>query len=155
MSTALAFWAQKLEPGKKIRLEQPAELAIKITGVTFDETLVNNERTSVKAHVKDEESDKPVSFVLANLIPGKIESQLLDLIVVEGEEIEFEVIGKNTVYLSGNLIYQVPPGSDDEFDEDDDDEDSYLLQDVGSDVEINPDELMDVEDEGDSGRFED
>ena len=102
-----------MEPGNKVKLNQQEDLDIKITGVTFDEKLVDQERTSVKVHVQDRESGKTASFVLANLIPGKacqpysvlgacgllplfvqIESQLLDLIVGEDEELEFEVIGK-------------------------------------------------------------
>src|SRR5260370_22280296 len=99
--------AQKLEPGKKITLDQQEDLDIKITGVTFDENLVDQGRTSIKVHVQDGESKRTTSFVLANLIPGKacqtysmlakcsllpsfvqIESQLLDLIVGGDEELE-------------------------------------------------------------------
>lgn len=107
-------------------------------------------RTSVKVHVHDSGSGETTSFVLANLIPGKIESQLLDLIVGEGEELEFEITGKNTVYLSGNLIYQAPP----DHDEGSDDEGAFNLEDVSSDVEMRPDEFMDDDEDEDEGRFE-
>src|SRR5258705_12368122 len=64
--------AQKLEPGKKIKLDQQEDLDIKITGVTFDENLVDQGRTSVKVHLHDAESGDTASFVLANLLPGKV-----------------------------------------------------------------------------------
>ena len=64
--------AQKLEPGKKVKLDRQEDLDIKITGVTFDENLVDQGRTSVKVHLHDEESGDTTSFVLANLLPGKV-----------------------------------------------------------------------------------
>jgi len=65
---------------------------------------------------------------------------------------------KNTIYLTGNYIDQAPVDNP-PYDDDDselDSEDAYDLNDVSSDVEINPDDLEmddDSEDE-DSHRFE-
>jgi FK506-binding nuclear protein len=105
----------------------------------------------------DEEEDKltpePLSTtVLCSLTPGKIEQATVDLILEEDEEFLFEVVGKNTIYLTGNYIDQTPPDNapfGDDSDEDDAEE-AFDLREVSSDVEINPDEL----DSDDEGRFE-
>ncbi|KAG8704857.1 peptidylprolyl isomerase fpr4 [Ceratobasidium sp. 395] len=88
-------------------------------------------------------------FVLCALTPSKVEQQPLDLVLPEGEEIEFVVTGKNPIHLYGNYISQDGPGANDDSDED---EDEYDLDDIPSDVELGLDELEDLE--GDSARFE-
>jgi len=158
MSVARAIWSQTLAPGK-------TELAridcdIKISLIVLDEKLANQERSSIKIIQHDPEDDESITFVLANLIPGKIEAQTVDLIISENEDIEIEVTGKNTVHLSGNYIFQ---RDDDEYPEygsegeSSVDEEAFNLQDVSSDVEINPDELMEEDSDDDdtaAGRFE-
>jgi len=96
--------------------------------------------------------------VLGSLTPGKIEQAVVDLVLEEDEEYLFEVVGKNTIFLTGNYIDQVPPDNvpyNDEDDSDDDmDEDAYDLREVSSDVEINPDALELDSDSDDAHRFE-
>ncbi|PSR92208.1 hypothetical protein PHLCEN_2v4738 [Hermanssonia centrifuga] len=100
---------------------------------------------------EEEEDSEPITTVLCSLTPGKIEQATIDLILEEDQEIQFEAVGKNTVYLTGNFVDQTPAhahGDEDDF-SDLSDEDSYDLEDVSSDVEINPEDLED-----DSARFE-
>jgi len=77
--------------------------------------------------------------------PGKIEQVTTNLVLEDEEEYVFEVVGKNTVYLTGNYIDQqpmdMPPFGDDS--DLDDEEDAFDLEDVSSDVEMDPNDLDD------------
>ncbi|KAI5123635.1 hypothetical protein M0805_001668 [Coniferiporia weirii] len=169
MSTAVAVWSVRVEPGKKTKFV--AQSDIRITGAALDATLADqNARSSIKFTYEtpqridededeEEEDETPpatMSTILCSLTPGKIEQASLDLIVSEEDEIEFEIIGKNAIHLSGNYISQqtdFPADDDSDFD----DEDGYDLRDVSSDVEVDPaelDVLSDSEDGDDSHRFE-
>ncbi|KAG8735572.1 peptidylprolyl isomerase fpr4 [Ceratobasidium sp. 414] len=161
MSTvAVAIWSQDLEPNK--RNVYTVENDIRISGASLAAQLKDNTgRTVVEVVIKipedydiediptDEKTGEPVPmhrFVLCALTPGKVEQLPLDLVLPEGEEIEFVVTGKNPVHLYGNYITQGP-----DSDEDSDEEgDEFDVEDMPSDVE----EVGLGEMEEDSGRFE-
>jgi len=98
--------------------------------------------------------------VLCSLTPGKIEHCTLNLTFEEDDEFLLEVVGKNEVYLTGNYVDQapdqVPMFSDDESDQ----EDEYALDEVSSDVQMDPADMVglpsdeDDDDDDDAGRFE-
>jgi len=158
MVVAVALWSIAVKPGKKESIVAQSDL--RITNVALGDELADaSGRTSVKftynTPIKmdpdDDEIVEPLSTtVLCSLTPGKIEQAMVDLVLEEDEEFVFEVVGKNTVYLSGNYIDQNPPDRDPFHDESDEDEEAFDLREVSSDVEINPDEL----DSDDEGRFE-
>ncbi|CAE6497503.1 unnamed protein product, partial [Rhizoctonia solani] len=79
-------------------------------------------------------------FVLCALTPGKVEQLPLDLVLPEGEEVEFVVKGKNQVHLYGNYIQQNPD------DDEDEDEDEFDIEGHPSDLELEEDD----EEAGDS-----
>ncbi|KAF9518092.1 hypothetical protein BS47DRAFT_373421 [Hydnum rufescens UP504] len=155
MSVAVAVWTLTAQPGKSEAIRFPKD--VKISLVTLGETLVDQERSSVKLHVSDEDGDEAEkqSFVLANFVPGKIEAQTVDLIIGENEILEVEVTGKNTVHLTGNYIDQ--PSIGDDLTDSQDDESAYRLEDVSSDVEMIADDFGDDDDEDEeieTGRIE-
>jgi len=159
MSIAVAVWTLTAKPGKTELVRFAKDVRISL--VTLGETIVDQERSSVKLHVSDEDEDETEkqTFVLANFVPGKIEAQTVDLIIGETEVVEVEVTGKNTVHLSGNYIDQ--PRIGDEDSDSEDDEPAYRLEDVSSDVEMYADDFGDDDDENeddgeemDSNRFE-
>jgi len=84
------------------------------------------------------------------LTPGKIEQASVNLVLDGDAVFNFEVTGKNTVYLTGNYIRQAtddePTDSEGGYDSD---EDAYDLREVSSDVEMHPDDL-----DSDASRFE-
>ncbi|KAH7339406.1 hypothetical protein B0J17DRAFT_654992 [Rhizoctonia solani] len=158
MAISVAIWSQDLEPNK--RNVYTVENDVRISGASLAADLADpNGRTVVEVVIKipegyelsdDEEdsSERPPmhKFVLCALTAGKVEQQPLDLVLPEGEEIEFVVKGKNIVHLYGNYIQQNP----DEDDEDEDsDEDEFDLEGLPSDLELEDDEEL-----GDSSRFE-
>jgi len=99
--------------------------------------------------------------VLCSLTPGKIEHCILNLTFEEDDEFLLEVVGKNEVYLTGNYIDQAPdqvPYNDDDDDDESEQEGEYALDEVSSDVEINPADIVglpiDEDEDEDAGRFE-
>jgi FK506-binding nuclear protein len=157
MVIAVAVWSTALIPGKPVSVLPPCDL--KITNAALGEEITdNNSRTTVKVTYKGpflEEDDEPEMnmTVLCSLTPGKIEQSTVDITIGEDEEFVFEVTGKNTIYLTGNYIDQKPTYDGEGFgDEESDSENGYDLRDVSSDVELNPDELDELESDGD--RFE-
>ncbi|QRV79330.1 FKBP-type peptidyl-prolyl cis-trans isomerase [Ceratobasidium sp. AG-Ba] len=161
MTIAVAIWSQDLEPNK--RNVYKVENDIRITGASLPAQLKDNSgRTVVEVKIKipeeydleeiptDEKTGEEVPmhrFVLVALTPGKVEQQPLDLVLPEGEEIEFIVTGKNPIHLYGNFITQ-GDGGDEDSDEDDDD-DEFGLE-LPSDLEEEDDE----DEEDHSARFE-
>ncbi|TFK54079.1 hypothetical protein OE88DRAFT_1723849 [Heliocybe sulcata] len=165
MSIAIAVWSTVLKPGQKESVVPLSDL--RITNAALGSELVSQDkRTSIKvtyqtaANLEDDESDdeeppSPISeTILCSLTPGKIEQATFDLILEQELEYEFEVVGPNTVYLTGNYIDQntnnVPFNDESEPDSDEED---FDLRDVSSDVEIDPSEL-DVPSDQDADRFE-
>ncbi|KAJ1304368.1 hypothetical protein OPQ81_005521 [Rhizoctonia solani] len=159
MSISVAIWSQDLEANK--RNLYTVENDIRITGASLAADLADsNGRTVVEVVVKipedyefsDEEDagERPPmhKFVLCALTAGKVEQQPLDLVLPEGEEIEFVVKGKNRVHLYGNYIQQSPDGEDSD---EDSDEDEFDLDEVPSELGLEDDEDEEV---GDSSRFE-
>ncbi|CAE6386605.1 unnamed protein product [Rhizoctonia solani] len=155
MTISVAIWSQDLEPNK--RNLYTVENDIRISGASLGVDIADiNDRTVVEVVIKipddyefeDEEDpgQRPPmhKFVLCALTPGRTEQQPLDLVLPEGEEIEFVVKGKNRVHLYGNYIQQNP----DEDDEDEDsDEGDFDLDEVPSDIELG---LEDDDEAGDS-----
>ncbi|KAK7692951.1 hypothetical protein QCA50_004592 [Cerrena zonata] len=169
MPVALAVWSIKLVPGEVESIIPPADL--KITNIALgDEIADEKARTSVRLvyqrpsardgeddeEEEDEDEDEdtemePVQTFLGSLTPGKIEQAIVDVILEKDEEILFEAVGKNVIFVTGNFIDQ---GGDDESEYDyDPDEDDYDLQDIPSDVEIDASEL-EVPSDDDADRFE-
>ncbi|KAJ7446178.1 hypothetical protein B0H11DRAFT_2085426 [Mycena galericulata] len=154
MSVEIGVWSCTVDAKKAFTIEPPA--AIRITNVALGDVLADaSARTSVKLTYKtllalDEESDAdepeelPTSSTfLCALTPGKIEQVAINLVLEDREEYVLEVVGPNTVYLSGNYIdlkSDMPPFGDDS---DMDSEDAFDLEDVSSDVEMDPNDLDD------------
>lgn len=138
-------------PKKPVTVDPPA--AVRITNIALGDVLADSSaRTTVKLtynnilQVDESEGDEPSksSTFIGALTPGKIEQVSTNIVLEDKEEYVFEVVGPNTVYLTGNYIDQradMPPygGSDMDSEE----EDSFDLQEVSSDVEMDPDELDD------------
>ncbi|KAF7376243.1 Peptidylprolyl isomerase [Mycena sanguinolenta] len=165
MAVEVGVWSCTVEPKKGSTVNPPA--AIRITNVALGDVLADpSGRTTVKLTYGDngamdeEEPPKKSTFICA-LTPGKasyfclvsptlltillaqIEQVATNLVLEEDEEYVFEAVGKNTVYLTGNYIDQqgmdMPPFDDDS----DDEEDAFNLEDVSSDVEMDPNDLDD------------
>ncbi|KAJ7924929.1 hypothetical protein B0H13DRAFT_1976761, partial [Mycena leptocephala] len=168
----IGVWSCTVEPKKGLTVDPPA--AIRITNIALGDVLADSSaRTTLKLTTSsffflysllslnflfsgliipdesDDEADEPAeqpksSTFICALTPGKIEQVTTNLVLEDKEEYVFEVVGPNTVYLTGNYIDQRPldmsPFDDDDSD---DDEDAYNLQDVSSDVEMDPNDLDD------------
>ncbi|KAJ3934007.1 MAG: hypothetical protein NXY57DRAFT_1047550 [Lentinula lateritia] len=160
MSIALGVWGIELEGGKTVEISPPQD--IKITNVALGDVLVDtNERTSFKlgfpllgedSDDEDEDQDKAKDeknavVTVCSLTAGKIEQANVDIILLDEQVYKFQVVGKNTICLSGYYVDQTvnePPeesGFPGFSDEDDDDEDVHDLRYVSSDVEMPPDGL--------------
>ncbi|EIW82615.1 hypothetical protein CONPUDRAFT_80896 [Coniophora puteana RWD-64-598 SS2] len=175
MPVAIAIWHVALEPGKPKTVIPQADINIKFAA--FGDVLAASGasgRSSVKftyttpaAVDSDDEADededddeeggmtgKPATTFLCALTPGTCETQVFDLVLERDEEYIFEVVGKNTVYLNGNYVDQVPPDQPpfDEEEEYSDEEAAFNLEDVSSDVEYAADDLE--EEDEDADRFE-
>ncbi|KAJ7594403.1 hypothetical protein C8J56DRAFT_1044148 [Mycena floridula] len=156
--TAVGIWSEVLAPGQKVTVTPIADIHITMAALG-DVVEDSKSRTTVKliyqkpvAGVDDDEdevSGTETTTVVCSLIPGQIEQVITNLILLDKEDVTFEVVGKNTVYLTGNFIDQ---GSmEDGFDSDSDmEEGAYHLDEVSSDVEVDPAEL-----DSDASRFED
>ncbi|KLO20364.1 FKBP-like protein [Schizopora paradoxa] len=176
-TTALQVWSLSLPAGKQVKVNSIQD--IRITNAALGEAIADeNSRSVVKLTYLDmapsalEEEDEDeiraeqLSTVLCALTPGKIEQASLDIIITEEDDFIFENLGKNLIHLSGNYIYtdilskaQADDEDPSDTDDSDDDEEGYPLQDVSSDVEVDPEELdMLVDDDDDeadnSHRFE-
>lgn len=171
MAIAVALWSAQANSAETSQIIPQSDL--RITNIALGEELADESgRTTVKLIYRppiardsddedededDDESDpsKDLSVtVLCSLTPGKIEQATVDIVLDQDEEYLIEIVGKNTVHLTGNYIDQMPPDQvpyNDE-DEDDSDEEAYDLREVSSDVEYDPDE-MEIPSE-DEGRFE-
>ncbi|KAJ3863156.1 hypothetical protein EV359DRAFT_82631 [Lentinula novae-zelandiae] len=166
MSIALGVWGIELEGGKTVEICPPQD--IKITNVALGDVLVDtNERTSFKLGFpllgedsddeddeddEDEDQDKAKDeknavVTVCSLTAGKIEQANVDIILLDEQVYKFQVVGKNTICLSGYYVDQTanePPeesGFPGFSDEEDDDEDVHDLRYVSSDVEMPPDGL--------------
>ncbi|KAI8340790.1 hypothetical protein BC941DRAFT_450257 [Chlamydoabsidia padenii] len=104
------FFGLKVAPGKTYT--QIAENSFRITMASLAEVGKNTARASLCIKVDDND------FVLCSLAPGKVDQQLLDLIIVKGEQVTFSVQGQQTIHLTGNYLYE-----DEGLDGDDEDED--------------------------------
>jgi len=168
---ALAVWSIALEGGEEKPVVLPTH--VQITNISFGEDLADaTGRTVVKLtyslpHASDDDDDDDddedegalarITTVLCALTPGKIEQSSLNLTLDPESRPTFQATGKNTVYLTGNYIEQLPendlsPFGSEVGSELDSDEDGYDLREVSSDVEMHPDDLADVE--SDASRFE-
>ncbi|KAI0644740.1 hypothetical protein C8Q79DRAFT_1001987 [Trametes meyenii] len=172
MVISVALWSLTATPGEPSVISPPGD--IRITNIALGDQLADeNGRTTVKlvyrrpgadepdSDEEDEDEDEEkendnaelTSTVLCSLTPGKIEQSTVDVVLSEDDEYLIEIVGKNTVYLTGNYIDQSPFDRD-PYGEDEEmsDEEDFDLQDVSSDVEVSPDELDIPSD--DEGRFE-
>ncbi|TBU29495.1 hypothetical protein BD311DRAFT_787713 [Dichomitus squalens] len=171
MAIAVGVWSLEVPPGDPIVINPPADL--RITNVALgDEIKDEKSRTTVKLVYRtpgvpsdsdDEDDDRDddkslgpddrdplTTTVLCSLTLGKIEQATVDVVLTEDAEYIIELVGKNTVHLTGNYIDQRPPDQDPFSDEES--EDDFDLRDVSSDVEVDPNEL-DIPTDG-SERFE-
>ncbi|PCH43808.1 hypothetical protein WOLCODRAFT_104216 [Wolfiporia cocos MD-104 SS10] len=172
MAVAVALWSQVAKPGDATEVQPLSDL--RVTNIALGDDIADPEgRTTVKLVYKvptvesgdededededDEEQEKGSielrSTVLCSLTPGKIEQATIDVVLEGEEEYLIEVVGKNTVHLTGNYIDQTPdqvPYNDES--EYDSEEEDFDLREVSSDVEIDPEE-MDIPSD-DEGRFE-
>lgn len=75
------FRSQTLAPGKTALARIDCD--IKLSLVVLDEKLANEERSSIKIIQHDPEDDETTTFVLANLIPGKVSRKCMHANVLE------------------------------------------------------------------------
>ncbi|KAI8992949.1 hypothetical protein BD414DRAFT_535538 [Trametes punicea] len=177
MVVSVALWSYTAAPGEPSVISPAGD--IRITNIALGDQLADESgRTTVKLIYRrpgadeeesDEESDEEdeenndkkdkedtdlVTTVLCSLTPGKIEQSTVDVVLSEDDEYLIEVVGKNTVYLTGNYIDQSPYDQDPYGEGHDDmsEEEDYDLDEVSSDVEVDPDELDIPSDDED--RFE-
>jgi len=109
---ARSFWAIELHPGKEYATTPDFDLHITqavLTGASKDKS----ERSVISVKIADEEGGEAKTFSIASLKLDHADSQGLDLVFDQEEEIVFTVSGKNTVHLSGYLI--PPNGDEDDF----------------------------------------
>ncbi|KZP04083.1 hypothetical protein FIBSPDRAFT_968444 [Athelia psychrophila] len=115
---AIAMWSIALQPSNEPTSFIP-QSDLRITNIALGDELADaSGRTSVKltyqtpVKLDDEDDDEdeedapePLSTtVLGSLTPGKIEQATVDIVLEEDEEYLFELVGKNTIYLTGNYI---------------------------------------------------
>lgn len=174
MPVAIAIWHVALEPGKPKTVIPQADVHVKFAA--FGDALSASDasgRTSVKLTYstpaavdsdqedeEDEEDDEgklsgaPATTFLCSLTPGSCETQVFDLVLERDEEYVFEAVGKNTIYLNGNYVDQVPPDQPpfNEEEEYSEEEDAFDLNEVSSDVAYSGDEYDDEDEDAD--RFE-
>ncbi|OCH86119.1 hypothetical protein OBBRIDRAFT_761840 [Obba rivulosa] len=174
MAVAVALWSLTVTPEEPEVFVPPGD--VRITNIALGEELADeNGRSTIKLMYtkpmsddsdeedeegeeeekedEDDETPRAATTVLASLTPGKIEQATLDVILEGDQEYLIEVVGKNTVYLTGNYIDQTPMDQPPYDDDMSDDEDDYDLREVSSDVEIDPEE-MDIPSDDDESRFE-
>ncbi|KAI9463617.1 hypothetical protein BJY52DRAFT_1252626 [Lactarius psammicola] len=167
MPVAVALWSTVVKPGQSVSVIPQGDLVI--TNVALGTELADsNGRTSVKltytrpVKVVDDDSDEEdedeeaaqVETVLCSLTPGKIEHCILNLTFEEDDEFLLEVVGKNEVYLTGNYIDQAPDQVP--YNDESEEEDEYALDEVSSDVEMDPTDMVGLpsDEDEDVGRFE-
>ncbi|KAJ2850901.1 peptidylprolyl isomerase fpr3 [Coemansia brasiliensis] len=121
------FWGLKIEPGKTY--SQTVDASFRLSNAALGLKLKGNKRTSVVLTIDG------MNFVLCSLTPGSIEQQSLDICLTEGEDITFETVGDNEVFLTGNFLAP----------EDDEDEDSDDEVDLSS---LSPEQIQELIDQG-------
>ncbi|KIL68853.1 hypothetical protein M378DRAFT_184727 [Amanita muscaria Koide BX008] len=119
MVVAFGFWSLELTPGNEEIVVPPED--VRITNVSLGDVLVDptgrstikitysplGESYSMEDESEDEEevpSEK--TTVLCSLTAGKLEHVTTDLVLEKDEAFKFIIVGKNSVYLSGNYIDQ-------------------------------------------------
>ncbi|KAJ2892324.1 peptidylprolyl isomerase fpr3 [Coemansia aciculifera] len=130
------FWGLKIAPGKTYT--QTVDAAFRVSNASLGVQVTDESRTSVLLTVDQK------SFVLCSLTPGKVEQQLLDISLTEGEEITFETHGKNEIHLTGNFVADDEDDEDGMYDTDEEDEE-------GEDIDlsnISPEQLQDLVNRG-------
>ncbi|KAI7881824.1 hypothetical protein K492DRAFT_206540 [Lichtheimia hyalospora FSU 10163] len=101
------FWSLQLTPGNSYSQIASSTFQITMAAVT-DSKVDKLTRSSVCIAVDNTE------YVLCTLVPGQIDQQELDLIIVEGEEVCFTVKGESTIHMSGNYLDTAKDEEDDE-----------------------------------------
>ncbi|KAH9986557.1 hypothetical protein BJV74DRAFT_964437 [Russula compacta] len=173
MPIAVALWSVVVQPGQSVSVIPQSDLVI-TNAALGTELADSNGRTSVKltymrpVKVTDDEEDEEekdddddddgqdaqVETVLCSLTPGKIEQCTLNLTFEEDDEFLLEVVGKNEVHLSGNYIDQAPDQVP--YNDESESEGEYALDEVSSDVEMNPEDLVEPpsDEDEEAERFE-
>ncbi|KAF8527762.1 hypothetical protein JB92DRAFT_2697771 [Gautieria morchelliformis] len=170
MVVAIATWSLVVSPGKKVTQEVYRDF--KITNAALGAKLEDEKaRSTLKvsyeppplSDLDSDEEDSPKKgspkkvkkseIALCSLTPGTIEQAALDITFLEEDVVEFEVVGKNSVHLFGNYVgmhnvFGAPLPTDLPPDFSDEDE-SVDLRDVSSDVEMNPDDIIGLDDSDD------
>ncbi|KAI9480186.1 peptidylprolyl isomerase fpr3 [Coemansia sp. RSA 990] len=136
------FWGLKIEPGKTY--SQTVDASFRLSNAALGLELKDKKRTSVVLTIDN------MNFVLCSLTPGSIEQQSLDICLTEGEDITFETVGDNEVFLTGNFL---SPEEDSDEDSDDDVDLSSLspeqIQELIDQGLIDPESLLDEDDSED------
>lgn len=104
---ANSFWGLLIEPGKMYSQEVP--LAFKVTMASLgpeveatvgeDGKTISSGRTTVMLRIEDQDD-----YAICSLIPGTLEQQPLDLVLMTGENIAFRVCGPYPIHLTGYYI---------------------------------------------------
>jgi FK506-binding nuclear protein len=168
MPIAVALWSTVVKPGQALSVIPQGDLVI--TNAALGAELADpSGRTSVKltymrpVKVTDDDEDDEekddedvqVETVLCSLTPGKIEQCTLNLTFEEDDEFLLEVVGKNEVHLSGNYIDQAPDQIPYNDESELETESDHALDEVSSDVEMNPEDLADILGDEDEDEDED
>ncbi|PVV02979.1 hypothetical protein BB560_002563 [Smittium megazygosporum] len=116
-----SFWGLVVEPENTYT--QTVGIPFRLSNASLSSNLASKERSSLTITVDDKK------FVLCSLTPGKIEQQSIDLTLNEGENVTFEIDGKNEFHLVGNYIEYEDDEYSDEDDSDDSEDGDYSIED--------------------------
>ncbi|KAG8899051.1 hypothetical protein FRB99_006955, partial [Tulasnella sp. 403] len=113
MTTRVAVWSQVLAPGERVRVHPLSDFHL--TGATFGEdvkedggraviklyrvAIPDDEDEEDEDEDEDEDEEKELTFekepvIIGHLVPGRVETQMLNLVFTDDEPIELEVSGK-------------------------------------------------------------
>ncbi|PFH50910.1 hypothetical protein AMATHDRAFT_60232 [Amanita thiersii Skay4041] len=162
MAISIGFWSQVLTPGKEELVVPITDL--RVTNVALGDILTDaSGRSTIKItyapagsfHDEDEDDEdedlasEKTTTILCSLTAGKFEHTTTDIVLEKDEEYTFQVVGKNTVYLSGNYIDQTAVDNPPFYDSESDSEADYGFGEPDSDIDMEDDGV-----ETDGSRFE-
>ena len=92
------FFALEISPGKPTQYTPPDGRTFRATQVTLGHKIVSDGRSCLSVKIGSED------YVLATLLPKKLEHTNLETLFEDGQPLEFSVTGQNSVVVAGNLV---------------------------------------------------
>ncbi|KAF9006285.1 hypothetical protein BDZ89DRAFT_1144865 [Hymenopellis radicata] len=122
MASISGHLSYQAEPGVG-KAWQVGKNRIVVTNISLPHELEDGDRSTVNlihARLDDDTSStgRTASAALATLVPNVIETVSVNITLNRTENVAFEVLGKNTIHLSGHYmgLYNMLPPTDDLFD---------------------------------------